>query len=256
LSEEELLNIINEKGNDSQKEKFETLEKPLEEDEFNDLKNTVKKILEKQKELSENEITDKSEKDAFRVVKGLTLLKSVTLSPYLSTCQKEAGIEPTYRQYVESSPKIKYAIECIKTIHDYELENNLVKSGCVIYMNLGVNVSFKKDGKTFKWKESGFEKIKQYLINVMGYSAEEVSTVSGSLPPIEKERAKNKFLSGKSTVLIVLLLFQKVLTCKITHQLYFYVLTIGIQQIMNKLQVVFIDKEINSQKFVLYILWL
>ena len=202
LSEEELLNLINEKGNDSQKEKFETLEKPLEEDEFNDLKNTVKKILEKQKELSENEITDKSEKDAFRVVKGLTLLKAVTLSPYLSTCQKEAGIEPTYRQYVESSPKIKYAIECIKTIHDYELENNLVKSGCVIYMNLGVNVSFKKDGKTFKWKESGFEKIKQYLINVMGYSAEEVSTVSGSLPPIEKERAKNKFLSGKSTVLI------------------------------------------------------
>jgi hypothetical protein len=36
----------------------------------------------------------------------------------------------------------------------------------------------------------------------MGYSADEISIVSGGLSPIEKERAKNRFLSGKSTVLI------------------------------------------------------
>jgi hypothetical protein len=202
LTEEELLGYLNDKGTDAQKEKYELLEKPLSEEDFDSLRDVVRKLYAKADDLNEGDISDGSERDAFRVVKGLTLLKAVTLSPFLSMCQKEAGIEPTYTQYIESSPKLTYTLKCIQSIHDYELENNLVKSGCVIYMNIGVNVSFKKDGKTFKWQESGFEKIKQYLINKMGYSADEISIVSGGLSPIEKERAKNKFLSGKSTILI------------------------------------------------------
>jgi len=203
LTEDELLSYLSDKGTDAQKEKYELLEKPLGEEDFDALKGIVKKLYEKSDELNENQIAQGSEKDSFRVVKGLTLLKAVTLSPFLSMCQKEAGIEPTYTQYIESSPKLTYTLECIKSIHDYELENNLVKSGCVIYMNIGVNVSFKsKDGRKSKWAEGGFEKIKQYLIYKMGYSADEISIVSGGLPPIEKERAKNRFLSGKSTILI------------------------------------------------------
>ena len=202
LTEDELMVYLSDKGTDAQKEKFEVLAKPLSEDEVDDLKVIIKKIFEKSSDLDENDITDELEKDSFRVVKGLTLLKAVTLSPYLSMCQKEAGVEPTYSQYIDSSPKLTYSINCIKSIHDYELENNLVKSGCVIYMNLGVNVSFKKDGKNFKWKQNGFEKIKQYLINKMGYSEEEVVIVSGGMKPIDKERAKNSFLAGKSTILI------------------------------------------------------
>jgi len=203
LTEEELIGYLAEKGTDSQKEKYDLLEKPLNEEDLGALKLIIKKLYEKSDELNESQISDGSEKDAFRVVKGLTLLKAVTLSPFLSMCQKEAGVEPTYTQYIESSPKLTYTLNCIKSIHDYELENNLPKSGCVIYMNIGVNVSFKNaEGKKFKWAEGGFEKIRQYLINRMGYSADEVSIVSGGLSPIEKERAKNRFLSGKSTVLI------------------------------------------------------
>lgn len=86
------------------------------------MKVIVKKIFEKAIDFNENDTNDKSEKDSFRVVKGLTLLKAVTLSPYLSICQKEAGIEPTYSQYIDSSPKLTYSINCIKSIHDYELE--------------------------------------------------------------------------------------------------------------------------------------
>jgi hypothetical protein len=60
---------------------------------------------------------------------------------------------------------LTYTLNCIKSIHDYELENDLPKSGIVIYMNIGVNVSFKsKDGRKSKWAEGGFQKIKQYLI--------------------------------------------------------------------------------------------
>lgn len=203
LTEDELLGYLAEKGTDAQKEKYELLEKPLNEEDFNALKGIVQKLFEKSDELNESQISDSSERDAFRVVKGLTLLKAVTLSPFLSMCQKEAGIEPTYTQYIESSPKLIYTLKCIKTIHDYELENDLPKSGIVIYMNIGVNVSFKsKDGKKSKWVDGGFQKIKQYLINRMGYSEDEISIVSGGLSPIEKERAKNRFLSGKSTILI------------------------------------------------------
>ena len=208
LSEDELLTYILESGTDTQKTKYETIEKPLEEDELDELKKAVSKILLKSgKAITEENLKSESEKDAFRVVKGLTLLKSVTLSPYLSVCQKQAGVEPTYIQYVESSPKLMYTIKCIESIHKYELQNNLRKSGCVIYMNLGVKVSYTytdEQGKkvTVKWSESGFDKIKQYLVAKLGYSADEISLVYGGLNPIEKERAKNKFLSGQSTVLI------------------------------------------------------
>jgi len=203
MIEDDLLVFLNEKGTDAQKIKFENLDKPLNEDEFDELKDIIKKLSEKSTDLGENDITDQSEKDSFRVVKGLGLLKAVTLSPYLSTCQKEAGVEPTPSQYIDSSPKLTYTLNCIKSIHDYETQNDLPKSGIVIYMNIGVNVSFKnKSGQTFKWKESGFNKIKQYLIKNMGYTAEEISIVSGGMKPIDKEREKNKFLSGKSTVLI------------------------------------------------------
>jgi hypothetical protein len=203
LTEDELLDYLNDNGSYSQKEKYEALEKPLEEDEFDKLKQAVKKLIDKTVQLKEADITDEKEKDAFRVVKGLTLLKAVTLSPYLSMCQKELGIEPTYRQFIDSSPKLIYTLKCIKSIHDYELENNLPKSGVVIYMNSGVNVSFKTaDKKTIKWKDGGLEKIKQYLISVMGYNDEEVSIVKGGMSNIDKERNKNKFLSGKSSVLI------------------------------------------------------
>lgn len=206
LTEDELVQYVFDTGTDAQKEKYEKIERPLSEEEFDILKNVVAKLQSKNAGFDEDLLSqegDSKEIDAFRVVKGLTMLKSVTLSPYLSVCQKEAKIEPTYAEYIETSPKLKYTLECIKSIHDYELQNDLVKSGCVIYMNLGVNVSFKfKDGTSFKWKDNGFEKIKKYLINRMGYSADEISIVSGGMSNNDKEREKNKFLSGKSTVLI------------------------------------------------------
>jgi len=91
-----------------------------------------------------------------------------------------------------------YTLQCIKTIHDYEKENNLTKSGIVIYMNIGVHPSYK--GK--KWAEGGFDKIKKYLVQEMGYSESEVSIVSGKVSNIVKEKEKNKFLAGRSTVMI------------------------------------------------------
>jgi hypothetical protein len=198
MTEEQLFDVVLEKGTEEQQEKYGAIERPLEEeDEFFKLKEIVDKILKKTVEIDENTLTA-SEKDGFRVMKGLNVLKNVTLSPYLSKCAKEGGIEPTATQYVESSPKILYSVNSIKSIHDWERANNKKLSGCVIYMNIGINV---KD-KNFSWSETGLEKIRTYLINNLGYSYDDISIVSGKVRNAEREKQKNRFLNGNSIIML------------------------------------------------------
>lgn len=199
MSVDELVGYVEEYGSDAQKEKYSDVEQ-ITEDDIDDLRRIVARLVEKENKdaLNESDIEQEEEKAFVRVMKGISLMKQVTLSPYLSTCQKQKGNEPTAKQYVESSPKLQYAIGCIKSIHDYEKEHNLKKSGIVIYMNLGVHPSFKGE----KWKEGGFEKIKNYMVETMGYNPSEISIVHGKISRIDKEREKNKFLAGQSTVLI------------------------------------------------------
>lgn len=198
MTEEQLFEVVLEKGTEEQQEKYGAIERPLEEEnDFFALKDIVDKILKKTVEVDENTLTA-SEKDGFRVMKGLNVLKNVTLSPYLSKCAKEGGVEPTATQYVESSPKILYSVNSIKSIHDWERANNKKLSGCVIYMNIGINV---KD-KNFSWSETGLEKIRTYLINNLGYSYDDISIVSGKVRNAEREKQKNRFLNGNSIIML------------------------------------------------------
>lgn len=198
MTEEELIDVVLEKGTELQQEKYTNIERPIEDEEvFFSLKKIVEKILKKTVEIDENTLVA-NEKDGFRVMKGLNLLKNVTLSPYLSKCAKEGNVEPTAQQYVESSPKILYSVNSIKSIHDWERANNKQLSGCVIYMNIGINV---KD-KNFSWSESGLEKIRLYLVNNLGYSYDDISIVSGKVRNAEREKQKNRFLNGNSIIML------------------------------------------------------
>ena len=196
LSDSELLSYIEEYGSESQKEKFVDVD--LTEELRDELVAIVTKLTKKEQTVDEEEVEDEEEKKFIRVAKGINLMKQVTLSPYLSTCSKESKLEPTYQQYVKSSPKLQYTIECINSIHQYEKENNLRKSGIVMYMNMGVHPAF----KGYKWQEGGFEKIKKYFVENYGYKLSEISIIHGKISRIEKEKEKNKFLAGISTVLI------------------------------------------------------
>lgn len=199
-TDDELLAYIEMYGTDPQKEKYSILEMPLEEEIKEEIKRIVKKLTDKEgkEAIEESDVDDEEELAFVKILKGLSMLKQTTLSPYLSTCMKEAGIEPTPVQYVESSPKFLYTLQCIKSIHDFEEKNNLYKSGIVIYMNIGVNPSFK--GKS--WSTGGFEKIKKYIVEEMGYSPNEISIINGKISNDQKEKEKNKFLAGQSTILI------------------------------------------------------
>jgi hypothetical protein len=200
MSDDVLLDYLMSYGSDAQKEKYSEIQMPIEEDVQEEIKRIVSKLLEKEGKnaIAETDVKDEKELAHVKVAKGIQMLKQTTLSPYLSTCKKGQGIEPTFTEYINSSPKLLYTLDCIKSIHSYEAENNLKKSGIVIYMNIGVHPSYKGS----KWSIGGFEKIKEYLVNEMGYEPSEVSIISGKVDNLIKEKEKNKFLSGKSTVLI------------------------------------------------------
>lgn len=202
ISESDMLQIINEKGTEEQQEDFNSLEYPLQEEEdFFRLKKAVQKILEKKQETVDENTLNETDKSKLRVQIGLSILKQITLSPYLSVCAKESGFEPTPQQYIESSPKINYAIQCIKSIHDYEKDNNKPLSGCIIYLGMtGINVKNKR--LNFQWSETGLEKIKSYLVNFVGYSNDDISIVSGSISRANREKEKNRFLKGRSIIML------------------------------------------------------
>ena len=208
-TDEELINMLDlQDGYEGQKTKYNEIALPLQYEDRKSLEKIISKIVEKDKENSVNEEDlGEDEKTKFRMLKGLSMIKQVTLSPYLFSCNKKTSIEPTYKEYVESSPKLLYIVNSIKSIKDYENANGLKKSGSVIYMNLGVHPQVKvlQDGVYIKkkWKEGGFDKIKKYLVKELGYSDNEVSIVKGTgMSADEKEKEKNKFLSGESTVII------------------------------------------------------
>jgi hypothetical protein len=156
---------------------------------------------------------EEDDKSLLRTALGMGMLRQVTLSPYLFVGRKKGGLEPTYREYIESSPKLLYTINCIVSQHRWEEENGFRQSGSVIYMNMGVTPSYKMATDRTDafgniiyedrvWNSGGFEKIKQYLIGVHGYSEEQVVVVHGKVSNTEKEKRKNAFLSGKALVLI------------------------------------------------------
>ena len=201
MSESELLAIVNELGTEQQQEDFNSLEYPIEdENDFFRLKNAVERLLSQVRDTINEENLNDTDKSKLRVQIGLNILKQITLSPYLSICAKESGIEPSPQQYVESSPKINYAVQCIKSIHDYERANDKQLSGCVIYMNIGINV--KNSRLNFSWGETGLEKIRNYLVNILGYSYDDISIVSGKVSKENREKEKNRFLKGRSIIML------------------------------------------------------
>lgn len=209
-SEQELIAIIVEGGTDAQKDKWLMAEIPLKEDERATLEKDVQKIIDKEMK-SEQVFSEKaaSTQDSAlaRVIRGLSMMRQVTLSPYLFTCKKIGDQEPTYSKYVDNSPKLLYAIGCVKSTHDFERANNLRPSGIVLYMNLGARPSVvftNEEGVEVKksWTKGGFEKIKEYFVHNLGYTEEQISIVSGGMSIAEKEKQKNRFLAGQSIVML------------------------------------------------------
>jgi predicted kinase len=120
---------------------------------------------------------DDNEKLGVRTIKGLSYSRNVALSPYL---YEHSGLgTPNSRQYIETSPKLLYVMNCIRSVREYHLFKGTPVSGQVIYMDRGIKY---------------FNLIKEYLINEIGYAPHEVGVIQSGLPKNgvrSKEYVKN-----------------------------------------------------------------
>lgn len=129
--------------------------------------------------LKEGQLSD-DEKAAVRMLRGMSFARNIALSPYLFECSG-LGNSPTYKEYIETSPKLQYVVGCIRSIREWHKKDGSPMSGQVIYMDRGVEY---------------FPLIKEYLVKELGFSDEEIGIIKSQMPGGKdaKENVKNKFL--------------------------------------------------------------
>ncbi len=124
-----------------------------------------------------------------RLMQGLAMMRQIALSPYLFTCKKVLDLKPDYEQYVRTSPKLLYVMECIKSVREYNIAHKQHITGQVMYMNAGIDY---------------FHLLKEYLVKEVGYAEHEVEMIGGrhNQSMTDRERVKDLYLKGIVKVMI------------------------------------------------------
>jgi superfamily II DNA/RNA helicase len=113
------------------------------------------------------------------------------LSPYLVS-----GTPENYKEFVDNSPKITYAMECIRSVKQWHEKRGEPCSGQVIYMNRGK--AFFGFIREYLEKELGFKRNVKYG----KYQFNEVEVISSEISETKKERIKEAFLENVVKVII------------------------------------------------------
>lgn len=92
------------------------------------------------------------------------------------------GKKPTTKEFVENSPKIKLTMDLIR-----QNKADDPRAGQIIYSELGV---------------SEFPRLKEYLINEIGYKADEVGIITGATSKNQRLDMQEKFNAGKIKIII------------------------------------------------------
>ena len=125
-----------------------------------------------------------------RVLIALNAARVVTFSPFALNLGGESVVDKetiTPEQFVDGSPKIKYTVECIRSVKKYHQEQGTFESGQIIYSDRGT-----------EW----FGHIKQYLVENVGYRPDEVRQFHGGVSKGQREKIKEGFLAGEIKVII------------------------------------------------------
>lgn len=128
--------------------------------------------------LMEENFMKEEEKAGVRVLRGVNFARSLALSPYL---YEFSGLgEPDHKSYIEKSPKLKYIMDCVKSVKKWHEDKKEAVSGQVIYMDRG---------------KKYFELIKDYLVKVIGFKDHEIGIIrSGTEGSAKhKELVKNLY---------------------------------------------------------------
>lgn len=134
--------------------------------------------IENTDDLADGNQEEKKTKQAVKSLQCLAWGRQIALNPYLF---KGSGfkVNPTPSMYVESSPKMLYVMECIRSIKEYheKSEDSPRMSGQVIYMNFGTKA---------------FELIRDYLVENLGFNINEIGIIRGNGNYIGKKKYESK----------------------------------------------------------------
>lgn len=125
-----------------------------------------------------NENFNQTEKGA--ILTHILNARLIAISPYLSPYYKEE--EPTLKEFIENSPKLKQTMDLI-----YQNKKDIPDSGQIIYSELAV---------------AQFPKLKEFLIQEIGYKPEEVGIITGATNKNQRISIQNDFNEGKIKVVI------------------------------------------------------
>src|SRR5690554_5967214 len=104
----------------------------------------------------------------------------IAISPYLSPYYD--GEEPSVKEFIENSTKLKQTVDLIR-----QNKKDIPNSGQIIYSELAV---------------SEFPKLKEYLVNEVGYKPEEVGIITGATSKPNRLKIQDDFNSGKIKAVI------------------------------------------------------
>ncbi|UFH31656.1 SNF2-related protein [Chryseobacterium sp. C-71] len=125
-----------------------------------------------------NENFSETEKGAIltHILNARLIAISPNLSPYYD------GEEPSVKEFVENSSKLKRTMDLI-----HQNKKDIPESGQIIYSELAV---------------AQFPKLKEYLINEVGYKPEEIGIITGTTNKNQRISIQNDFNEGKIKVVI------------------------------------------------------
>jgi len=115
-----------------------------------------------------------------RVVLQLTYSRMIALSPYFYPYANYQSM-PTASEFVESSTKLLYVFECIKSVQKHHKDNKTPMSGQVVYMDIGT---------------MAFPLMMQYAITELGFKEHEVGSITGGGSYIGKKRKEKAFVQN------------------------------------------------------------
>ncbi|WP_373709185.1 Eco57I restriction-modification methylase domain-containing protein [Kaistella sp.] len=125
-----------------------------------------------------NDNFDETEKGA--ILTQILNARLIAISPYLSIYYHEK--EPTLKEFIENSPKLNQTMNLIR-----QNKKDIPDSGQIIYSELAV---------------AQFPKLKEYLINEVGYLPEEIGIISGATSKKQRISIQNAFNEGKIKIVI------------------------------------------------------
>ena len=97
--------------------------------------------------------------------------RKIAISPYLY--EGYDGDKPTTKEFVENSPKLKTTMDLIR-----QNKADKPEAGQIIYSELGV---------------SEFPRLKEYLVNEVGYKDDEVGIITGATSKAQRLDIQEKF---------------------------------------------------------------